>query len=308
MKKTLRADAGFYVFAALLALLLVCRACVPGFHHAGMYFNILTQASITGILAIGMLFVLICGNIDLSIGAQTSLYGVLCVYLMKQGIVLPVAMLLTMACALLIGGTLGWLIQTRRLNSMVATIAAAVTLQGVTYIVARGLPLFNIPGSLERMVSAKLGRFSFCSLLFAGTVLLAGLILHHTYWGKFFYALGSDEHTAQRAGVPVRRTRMLAFALCSLLCACGAIAFTGRIGLASLDAGGESVLDVMTAAALGGVGFQGGRGKILPVVCATLLLATLSTAFIGLRTPYYYQNLIKGGILFLAISTKITKS
>ncbi len=308
MKKKLRAPAGAPVAAALLVLLLVCRAFVPGFHRAGMYFNILTQASITGILAIGMLFVLICGNIDLSIGAQTALYGVLCVYLMKQGVPLPTATLLTILCALVLGGTLGWLIQTRRLNSMVATIAAAVTLQGVTYIVARGLPLFNIPIALERMVSYKIGRLSFCALLFAGIILLAGLILHHTYWGKFFYAVGSDEDTAERAGVPVCRTRVLAFALCSLFCACGAIAFTGRIGLASLDAGGESVLDVMTAAALGGVGFQGGRGKILPVVCATLLLATLSTAFIGLRTPSYYQNLIKGGILFLAISTKITKS
>ncbi len=299
-----------YFSIALIAVLIVVGFFwVPGFNNLGMYFNILTQASLTGIFSLGMLFVLICGDVDLSIDAQTALYGIVCTYLIKTLELPPLlSILCTLLCATWIGALIGWLIDSRSFPPMIATIALGITLSGLANIITQGLPIFNIPPFLEKMARLQLFGLSFSALLFAALTLVTVLILHRTYWGKFFYAVGCSAAASAQAGVPVRRTRMGAYALCSLFCAAGSIAFVGRTGVATLGGGSSYVLDVMTVAALSGVGFSGGHGKVLPVVCATLFLTTLTAAFLALRVAPYYQNVIKGAILFLTISTKNHKS
>lgn len=301
---------GDYFPIALTALTILIGICfIPGFDQLGMYSSILTQAATTGIPALGMLFVLVCGDVDLSIGAQSAFYGMLCAYLTKM---LPLhtsgAILATLVVSVLLGLFNGWLIDKRRLNPMIATIATGVTLSGVTFTLGQGMPIFNVPALLERIAAFRILGLSFSAILFGLMGIVTAVILYYTYWGKFLYAIGWNEPAAHRAGVPVRRARMLAYALCSLFCAIAAIVFIGRIGLATPSAGSSDVLDVLTIAALGGVGFSGGRGKVLPVVCAALLLSALTSAFLALRVAYYYQNIIKGAILFAAISTKFNKS
>lgn len=294
---------------ALAGLILFSIVFIPGFRRPGMYLNILTQASFHGIVSLGMLFVLICGDIDLSIGSQCALYGILCAFLMKNWALPPVlAILLTLACATAIGIVLGYCIDKHHLNPMVATIAAAVTFSGIANTIGRGLPIFNIPPILEEIAGFRfLGLFSFSALLFTVLAILSGLVLRYTYWGRFFYAVGCDKPAASLAGVPVRHVRVLAYTLCSFFCALGAIAFMGRIGLASPDTGNSSVLDVLTITALAGAGFSGGRGKVTPVFCAALLLSMLTAVVLALRIASYYQNIIKGAIIFLSISTKMNK-
>lgn len=306
LKKGLPPDAAPLALLALMAL--VSALFLPGFNHMGMYITILTQAAFTGIMALGMLFVLICGDIDLSVGAQSALYGVVCAYLMKSAALPPVpSVLLTLLLAAAIGAANGWLIDRCALSPMIATIAVGVTLSGLTYIIGRGLPIFNLPAVLERVAATRLLGVPFSALLFAVLAALSALILRQTYWGKFFYAIGCDKDAAGQAGVPVRQTRVVAYVLCSLFCAVGAMVYVGRIGLALLSSGGTDILDVLTIAALAGVGFQGGRGRVLPVFCAALFLSALAAAFLALRVETYYQNVIKGAILFAAISTKMQK-
>ena len=95
--------------------------------------------------------------------------------------------------------------------------------------------------------------------------------------------------------------------LCSVFCAVAAIAFVGRVGTATLSMGASYVLNVLTIAALAGVGFSGGRGNVLPIVCSAFLLTTLTSAFSALQVAFFYQDLLKGAILFFAISTKSRK-
>lgn len=282
---------------------------VPGFRRPGMYFNVLDQASISGVIALGMLFVLICGDIDLSLNAQYSLYGSLCATFIKTlGIPMPLAVLLTVFIALFIGLLIGWTIDSRGLNPMIATIAAGVVISGFTYILVQGLPVFNIPSNLTQITSLHFGVFSFSDVLFLMIALLTALILYGTYWGKFFYAIGCDIDAARKTGVPVRTSRMLAFALCSMFCAVASVVYMGRIGLASPSSSVISVEDLLTILALAGVSFYGGRGRVVPVFCASITLAMLAAVFLALQVPLYYQTLMKGLILLLAISTKFTKT
>ncbi len=309
MKYGLKRGVPWVRLLLFVAFIAIAAGIAPGFNHAGMYFNILTQASLLGIQSLGILFVLIAGYIDFSIGAQTALYGIFCAILMRMPhLHAVIAILGTLLFALLVGALHGWLIYTHRLHSMISTIGVTVMLSGVSYILADGLPIFKIPEALERGAAWHIWRLSCSSLTFALLAVLAAFILAKTYWGKFFYAIGCDETAAARAGVPVRQTCMVAFALSSLFCAIGAIVYVGRIGVASPNGGDYFIVDVLTVIALGGVGFSGGKGKVLPVVCAALFLTMLTSAFVALHLASYYQNVIKGAILFLTLSTKMVKS
>lgn len=286
---------------------LIAAWIAPGFNHMGMYFNILTQSSLLGIQSLGMLFVLLLGHVDLSIGAQTALYGIVCTELLRLDMPTVIAVLLTLGGALLLGCFHGWSIYTYRLNSMISTIGTSIMLTGITYILAKGFPIFKIPSVLERVTAWRLWRLSCSAVIFAIMVVIAMLILSRTYWGKFFYAIGFDEQAAERSGVPVRHTYMLSFALSSIFCAIGAILYVGRIGVAAPNVGEYFLADILTVAALGGVSFSGGRGKALPVACAAIFLTMLTSLFVALQLATYYQNVIKGIILFVAMSTKFKK-
>lgn len=209
-----------FVSVALLALTIVASYFfVPGFNQPGMYFSIMTQAAIVGILALGMLFVLVCGDIDLSIGGQSTLYSILCAYFLKNlSMPLLAAIVLTLLAAALIGLLIGWGIDCLTLNPMVATIAAAVTFSGLANIISRGFPIFNLPESLLALSRLTLGMLSVPAALFALLTLLTVFILRYTYWGKFFMPLAAMPQ-------PLKKPACLCGARgCTLICcaACSA--------------------------------------------------------------------------------------
>ena len=296
-----------YTPVAILAVLLgVAYFTVTGFDRPQIYLNILKNASYNGMIALGLLFVLICGDIDFSIGAQMSFYGVLFGLIIKNRGGIPLAAAATLAVAVLLGCAQGALVGRYRINSMIATIATSVMLSGLTYILAGGQPIFDLP-QLPVRASARFYGISQPALIWILVAVLAALVLHQTYWGKFFYAVGCNATAAERAGVPAARTKMVAFSLCSLCCGICAVVYISQLGFSPLEAGQEATNSVLTIAALGGVSFTGGRGKVFPILCAALLLSALTSIFIVLRVPTYYQNCTKGVIIFLALITKMEK-
>ena len=271
----------------LAALFAAAYLAIPGFQQPRIYLTILKNGAWNGILALGLLMVLICGDIDLSIGAQMSFYGVLCALAMKRGIPISLSVLLTLIAALGAGCFLGTAVGRFRVNSVIATIAMTITLEGVSQIITRGIPVYNLPDAFVEGAVHKFLGLSQPTLVWFLLTGLTALFLRQTYWGRFFYAVGSNRDAARRAGVPIAGTKTV---------------------LAPLNAGSGAHISVLTIAALGGVSFSGGKGKVLPVFCGALFLSALTSIFIVLRVPPYYQNCIKGSILFVAALTKMRKS
>lgn len=281
----------------------------PALNVSGNFFNVLKQSSYTGIMAIGMLFVLIGGDVNLSIGSQFAFYGVLSSYLMTR-LKMPIlpAISVTLLAAILMGLLTGYLIERFHLNSMISTIALAVTVEGLTFGLTGGVPIFNLPREFIRLNLLGQSDISLSIIILVLLGLLAGFILHRTYFGIHLYAVGSDQAAARRMGISVLATKMVAYALCSLATAISAIAYIGWIGTAPLTISFNAELDVLTAAALAGVGFSGGRGSVAPTVFGAIFLGVVSVLLISLNIGPYYQNIIKGAILFAALLTKSTKS
>lgn len=291
---------------ALVAISLLLQLLInPTINIPGNLLNILKQSSYSGIMAIGMLFVLIGGDINLSIGAQFAFYGVLCSNLMtRQAVPILAALILTMLTAAILGCATGYLIEYFRLNSMISTIALAVTVEGLTFVLAGGIPIFNLPEKFIRYNTIKPYNLSLSVVVLALLGLIAAFILHKTFFGLQLYAVGSDQLAARRMGVSVLWTKMIAYSLCSVATSVSAITYIGWIGTAPLTISFNAELDVLTAAALAGVGFSGGRGNVLPTIISAIFLGVVSALLISLNLAPYYQNIIKGAILFAALLTK----
>ena len=294
--------------ALLAAVFWIAFYVVPGFNQSWMIPVVTQNASYHGIIALGLLPVLISGNIDLSVGAQMSFYGVLCAVCIKNGWPIWLAVSVTLLSALLIGCIQGAVIAGWHLNSILVSISMSMFLIGVSNGLNRRSVILNLP---SRIVS--LGRFetlglSLPTLVWIAAALFMALVLRQTYWGRFFYAVGFNALVAERTGVPILPTKMVAFGLDSLFCALSSLVYISQLGFAPLSNGQDATYSVLTIAALSGVSFSGGRGKVSLVVLGGLMAGALPPLFTLAGVPTYFQNCIKSLILFVAISTNFLKS
>lgn len=278
---------------------------VQGFFSIAGMSNVLRQSAHLIILSVGMLFVLICGYINLAISAQFYLSGIVCAYLMTS---LSVPPILAAAAGILTGALTGamngFIVARFNANSMITTLATAVLCQGFAYMVGGGQPIYDLP---ETFIAASritfLGIESSIWMMVIFSVICA-FILGKTYYGKYFYAVGSDLNAAERSGVRVSETVITAFMLNGVFIGVASMIHLSRITSAQLTSTIGIDLDVLTAAALGGVGFQGGKGKVFPVAIAALFLSIVTVGFIMINLGFYYQNIIKGVILISVLITE----
>lgn len=298
-----------YIPLMLLALVFcVAFFTVPGFDQPWIFSSILKNSSYYGVIALGMLPVLISGDIDLSVGAQMAFYNVLCAAFLKNGRSILAAVSITMLIAIVVGCLQGAVIAGCHLNSVLTTIATSMLLIGTSSILSKGVTLYNLPKKMMILGARKLLGISMPTLVWFFVAFLMALVLYQTYWGKFFYAVGHNALASEKAGVPILRTKMVGFALESLFCAISSIIYISQLGFAPISTGQDVTYSSLTIAALGGVSFDGGRGKVLLVLAAGLMIGSLAALFTVAGVPSYYQNCIKGAILFAAILTNFLKT
>lgn len=298
----------YITITVTIICIIIVYCTVPGFDNPSTYYHVLKNAAFNGILAFGMLFVLICGDIDFSVEAQFALYGILFAMFLKVGVGVILAIAITAVISIVIGNIQGAFIVKFKLSAMICTLSIGMMINGISYVIAKGQPIYNMPSVVDKIGTFKIFNLATPSLVLFLMLIISLMILHRTYWGKFFYAIGSNAVAAEKAGVPVARTKRLAFALCSFCCAISAVVYVCNLGLAPLESSRELNTSVLTIAALGGVSFSGGRGKVLRVFCASLVMSALTSILVALGVPNYYQSCIKGAILFSAILTNFIKT
>lgn len=292
----------------LAALFCLSFFLVPGFNQSWLFSTVLKNGSYHGIIALGLLPVLISGNIDLSIGAQMTFYSVLCAGCLKNGWSIPGSVFATLATAVLVGCVEGMLVARWHFNSILMSISMSMFLIGASSALNKGVTIFNLPKKLIILGDQKLLGISMPMLFWILGAFVIALILHQTYWGKFFYAVGHNAQAADKAGVPLLQVKMIAFGLSSLFCAVSSVIYISQLGFAPLSNGQDTTYSVLTIAALSGVSFSGGRGKVSLVMLGGLMIGTLTSLFTLAEVPSYYQNCIKGIILFIAIFTNFSKT
>lgn len=300
-----RAGAGRGQTLALVAvlgiLLAIGTATSPHFLNTSNLLLILTDASIIGVVSIGMTFVIISGGIDLSVGSIISLAAVWCTTGATQSFGLIGMLFCAMAVALVCGVLNGVLIAYGGLVSLIVTIAGLASFRGLATQISGGEPQVVEVGSFGAIATTNILGVPMLVVIFAAVSVAGWLLLNRTTFGRHVYAIGGNQEAARLAGIDVRRQRMLVFVLSGACCGIAAIMLTARAHTGAPTHGEFYELDVIAAVILGGTLLSGGRGTLIGSVLGVLVFATVTNIFAhnDLQSPI--QQVAKGVIIVAAV-------
>ena len=287
------------LWLALLVIIFVAAYFSPGFIEPINFFNMLRQASVTGIAAVGVTLVMITGGVDLSIGAIISFASVLAASLMAgEAANIPLAVSAALGMGALVGLANGLLVGRWNLPAFILTLGTATVVLGIAQLYTGGTAAGVLAPEFRQVLNARIGPVPVLVIVF-GLVVLAGLgVQNRTALGRRLYLVGSNGKAARLAGVPVQRTLVLAYVLSGLTAALAGLALLARSGVSSTFAGQGFEFDVLAAVILGGTTFEGGRGGIGGTLAGVLILATTFSLVSILGLDFNMELIVKGAIIF----------
>lgn len=252
-----------------------------------------------GLLALGMTFVIITGNIDLSVGANMILTGCLTAKLMEGGCPMVLAILAGCVMGTFFGFLNGWLVAKLELPSFLVTLGTMAFYRGAAQAML-GPVSVKLPPEFKGVDTFTFVGLPWPLFIFVAASLICGLVLHRTVFGRWVFAVGTNEAASRYSGIPVDRVKILTFALTGLFAGISALLLDSRLGIVRHDLSRGIELDAITVAVLGGVSILGGKGTILGTFLALFLIAVLKTGMGLGNVKAEYQLTIIGVLLIVA--------
>ena len=297
----------FYKKYGLIVVFLVIFAyfavAARGFLNLRNVMNILNQASIYGIMCVGVTIVMVSGGMDMSVGGQIACSGLVTATMMKMAIPFPIAILGGVLCCVVVGAINGAFIATFNTPPMVITLCLMLILNGIAVVVTRGIPIYDFPKAFYFIGQGFIGGiFPVCIIVFAITVAVGYFLLNKSYFGRKLYAIGGNREAARLAGINIFRTRLLSYLICSAFIGIGSWVLLSKTGSASPTAGANYQFDCLTACMLGGVTFGGGSGNVLTTALGVLIISMIGNGLLLMGFDGNFQDVIKGIILLLAMT------
>lgn len=287
------------LWLGLLALVAIAAMLSPGFLNPVNLLNIVRQASVVGVAAVGVTLVMVAGGVDLSVGAVIVFGSVLAARLMDgQDGNIPLACAAVLLMGLVVGLLNGTVVARWRVPSFILTLGMATAISGVTQLYTGGTAAGEVAPAFRAVFNGRIGIVPVPALVF-GSVVLAGLFVQaRTVVGRRIYLVGANPRSALLSGVPVTRTRLTVFAISGVCAALAGLVLLARSGVSSTFAGQGFEFDALAAVVLGGTTFAGGRGGIGGTVAGVLILAVSFNLVNILGLPFAMELLVKGGIIF----------
>ena len=293
-------------FLALAALLIVCMVSNEHFRSPQNLINITRQVSYTGIVALGMTFVIIAGGIDLSIGSLLALAGVSGIMLMGK-IADPAAAVLaafavTLGIGILGGAVNGAIITLGKVPSFIATLGTLSIYRSPSLYMADAGTVSSGNDMFRSLGSAAFLGLPLPAWIFFGLAVVFGVVLRQTSLGRHICATGANPKAAEYAAIRTSVIRFITYAIAGFTAGVSAFLFSTRLNsISSTDAGLSYELDAIAAAIIGGTAMNGGRGSIAGTVAGVFILGIISNALDMWGAPVNLQGLVKGSIIIVAV-------
>ena len=273
--------------------------------------SILRQVSVTGISAMGMFMIILLGDIDLSVGAMYAFIGVVSALIFRATESAALAIVAALGMGTLIGLVNGVITAKFKIPAFITTLAMMSVCSGFAYIITKGTPIGVTDPSFTLLGSGYIAGVIPLPIIFMLIVLALGwFMMYKTRFGRHIYACGGNAQAAKWSGINADRIKIIVFTIAGFLNGFAAIVLAGRLGGGLPSAGDGSEMDVITAVVLGGTSMSGGRGKLWGVVLGVLIIGVLTVGLTMIGVSTYWQKVIKGVIIVVAviIDTKGSKS
>lgn len=289
----------------LVLLIAVVSMLNPAFLSVKNILNILRQTSVNAIIAAGMTFVILTGGIDLSVGSILGLSGAVCASLLVSGKGIFVGVIAALLVGALVGFMNGFVISKGKLQPFIATLASMTVLKGLALVFTDGKPITLGSNELAKSFGQIGGGTIFGiptpAIIMILVFILCYYILQNTKMGRYTYALGSNEEATKLSGINTDKIKIWVYTISGILSAVAGIIITSRLYSAQPTAGSGYELDAIAAVVLGGTKLAGGKGKISGTIIGALIIGVLSNALNILDVSSYYQMMVKGIVILIAV-------
>lgn len=288
----------------IILLMMIGFMCVasPTFRTGGNVISILQQVSVNGVLALGMVFVICAGGIDLSIGSMLALTSVVIGETLKRSDSMWAAILLSILVCAFFGLVNGVLISRFNLFPFVVTLATQLVIRGVGYIISDGRTVTLTNKSFRRIGLGKFaGVVPNSIIILIGVAVVAYILLHWTKFGRYIYAVGGNINAATASGVKVFRTRTMSFVWMGVCAAIAGVILTSRINASQPNIGLGYETDAIAACVIGGTSFAGGVATIPGTLIGVAIMGVIYNGMNLLRISSYYQTVTKGLLVLGAV-------
>ena len=305
-------------FFALIVIIAVFSFLSPYYFSLSNFLTMASHVAIFGILAIGMLLVILNGGIDLSVGSTLGLAGCIAGFLMQGvnlssfGVILypPVWAVVVLTCVLgaIVGAVNGVLIAYLRVPAFVASLGVLYVARGVALLMTNGLTYNNLGGRPELGNTGcdwlgfnRLAGIPIGVIVLAVLAIICGLVLSRTAFGRWLYASGGNERAADLSGVPVKRVKVLVYVFSGVCAAIAGLVLSSQLTSAGPTAGTTYELTAIAAVVIGGAALTGGRGTVRGTMLGAFVIGFLSDGLVIIGVSAYWQTVFTGAVIVLAV-------
>ena len=290
------------IVIALLALCLDLAIATPVFLTPSNFLNVFQQISINFVVAVGMTFVIISGGIDLSVGSNIALSGLLMGILMKN---YNVPVFVTIVVCILFSGFVGLvngvLISFLNLPPFIATLGTMSIVRGGAYTVTAGQPIYTFPAGFTAVSGRVAGIPLWSTLIMLVVILLGWYILRYTRIGRFTYAVGGNESCARLSGINLRKVKCFVYVVSGLCCGAAALLLSSRLDSALPTNADGQEMDAIAAVVIGGTSMSGGEGSMIGTLIGILIIGIIANGLNLLGVAQGPQKMVKGMIIVVAV-------
>jgi ribose/xylose/arabinose/galactoside ABC-type transport system permease subunit len=288
--------------AAFVILLLLAASMSDVFFTQRNITNILRQIVTNGLISLGMLVVILTGGIDLSVGPVVAFAAIVVSgMIQKQGLPLPVAILIALTVGGLAGAFNGFMISRFKLQPFIVTLATLGAIRGLVYVYSE-TPITPQDTSFRTIFGTPLlGPFTLSVLIMLVFFWLGSLFLNRTTAGRAILAIGGNEEAVRLAGINVRRHILLAYIISGVCAATAGVLLASRLGIAQPSVGAGFELDAIAACVIGGAVLGGGGGSVIGTFGGVIVLGLIDNLLNLFNVQAYYQQIFKGLIILFAV-------
>lgn len=291
----------YAIFIAFILLCVLLSIMKPSFLNPENLILVLNQASINGILAIGVTFALITAGIDISIGSVVGLAGVMAALSIQHQMPVPVGFLIGILSGTAVGAVIGLLVTKGKLAPYIVTLGMMTIIRGVALLISGGRPISSLPESFAYLGNKNVFNIPIPVIIFAVVAVIAYIVLTKLRIGRYTFAVGGNPYAAEASGIDPNHIKMFVHIVSGTCAGLAGIILASRIITGQPNAGEGYELDAIAAAVVGGTSLAGGTGSIVGTVIGTLIIGVIANGLDLIGVSSYWQQIVKGLIIIAAV-------